>query len=127
MKEYNSIEFGERLNNIMLDNDMTPDKLARMLGCGTRTIQYWLDGESDPTVQYLYEICRIFNVSADYILFGEYVEDKHIKKKVIKALSVFGGVAYECPCCGNDVVEDAKLHDYCSWCGQRLDWGEDDE
>lgn len=38
-------------------------------------------------------------------------------------LGTFGGTDYECKNCGSDVrYED----EYCRWCGQKLDWGDEE-
>ncbi|MCM0706519.1 hypothetical protein NBH08_16575 [Faecalicatena sp. BF-R-105] len=45
-------------------------------------------------------------------------------KKPQAVLSVFGGTAYECRNCGDEVQ---KYLPYCPWCGQMQDWSDVDE
>lgn len=46
------------------------------------------------------------------------------KQNVIKPIAVlgtFGGTEYECKNCGSNVLYG---HEYCGWCGQKLDWSD---
>ena len=47
-----------------------------------------------------------------------------LPKKPQAVLSVFGGTAYECRNCGDEV---RKYLPYCPWCGQMQDWSDVDE
>lgn len=47
-----------------------------------------------------------------------------LPKKPQAVLSVFGGTAYECRNCGDEVQ---KYLPYCPWCGQMQDWSDVDE
>lgn len=47
------------------------------------------------------------------------------KQNVIKPIAVlgtFGGTEYECKNCGSNVPYG---HEYCDWCGQKLDWSDE--
>ena len=49
--------------------------------------------------------------------------EKQIDKKPIAVLGTFGGTDYECRNCGNDVRYGDE---YCRWCGQKLDWRDEE-
>lgn len=117
-----SMEFGERLQQIMEYYDISTDKLSELLGCGTRTIQQWLDGEADPSVMYLYKICLIFSVSADYMLFGksiyqciadgpEQVSEEKYKEKLERAIKLLENETGRCPGnCNRKLVKKKKCY-----------------
>lgn len=48
---------------------------------------------------------------------------KQTDEKPTAVLGTFGGTDYECKNCGSDVCYGDE---YCRWCGQKLDW-EDEE
>ena len=45
--------------------------------------------------------------------------EKQKPKKPSKGCGIFGETAYNCPYCGDEV---RYLSEYCSSCGQKLDW-----
>ena len=49
--------------------------------------------------------------------------ETQIDEKPTAVLGTFGGTDYECKNCGNNVCYGDE---YCRWCGQKLDW-EDEE
>ncbi len=49
--------------------------------------------------------------------------EKQTDEKPTAVLGIFGGTDYECKNCGSDVCYGDE---YCRWCGQKLDW-EDEE
>ena len=49
--------------------------------------------------------------------------EKQIDEKPTAVLGTFGGTAYECKNCGSNVCYGDK---YCRWCGQKLDWSDEE-
>lgn len=50
--------------------------------------------------------------------------EKQTDEKPTAVLGTFGGTEYECKNCGSDVCYGDE---YCRWCGQKLDWSDEDE
>ena len=50
--------------------------------------------------------------------------EKQTDEKHTAVLGTFGGKEYECKNCGSDVCYGDE---YCRWCGQKLDWSDEDE
>ena len=50
--------------------------------------------------------------------------EKQTDEKPTAVLGTFGGTDYECKNCGSDVCYGDE---YCRWCGQKLDWSDEDE
>ena len=59
---------GDRLKEIRRDHGDTQEMLARKLGVSTPTVSKWEQGESDPNVKTLIRICRLYNVTSDFLL-----------------------------------------------------------
>jgi len=59
---------GQRLSEIRKDHGHTQEQLAKILLVSKHTIQSWEQGKSHPTVTALMHICKLYQVSADYLL-----------------------------------------------------------
>lgn len=59
---------GERIKEIRIDNKLSQTKFGEMLNVSQDTVSLWEKGKSYPSVEFLYKICLLFDVSADYIL-----------------------------------------------------------
>jgi len=58
----------ERIRETRERNGLTQAALAKRLGVTRSAVNSWEIGVSAPSAQYLIELCKLFNVSADYIL-----------------------------------------------------------
>lgn len=71
-KHYNqTVGFSDRLNQILYDRNISAQKLAKLVGMERKTVYTWTNGYSMPNSLILARICKVLNVSADYLLFGE--------------------------------------------------------
>ena len=59
---------GERLKEIRRDHHDTQESLAKKLGFSTPTVSKWEQGQSNPDLDTLVQICRMYHVTADYLL-----------------------------------------------------------
>jgi len=59
---------GERLQEIRRDHGDTQQSLAEKLRVSKPTVQAWERGKSSPGHDMLVTICRMYDVSADYLL-----------------------------------------------------------
>ncbi len=65
---WNMNKFGERLKELRIECDKSRKTLAKELNVLERTISFWELGQRECDFDMLIKICRLFNVSADYIL-----------------------------------------------------------
>lgn len=71
-KHYNQIEgFADRLSKLMHDRNISGKRLADLIGMERKAVYMWTNGYSMPNSLILARICKVLNVSADYLLFGE--------------------------------------------------------
>jgi len=59
---------GDRLKEVRKDHGDTQQTVANKLQVSKYTIQSWEQGKSEPSHELLICICRLYQVSADYLL-----------------------------------------------------------
>ena len=64
------MDFSQNLCNIMKAHGISKAKLARQLGVSPSTITNWLEGRCKPGIEKMREMCKFFQVTADYLLTG---------------------------------------------------------
>lgn len=57
-----------RMKDIREDKDLSQKAIAEMLGEHTTTYQRWEQGVTEVPTHIIVALCKIYNVSADYIL-----------------------------------------------------------
>lgn len=64
-------EIGRRIRNFRTENSMTQAQLAESLDISTNFISEVETGKKNISLDILCRLCRHYNISADYILFGK--------------------------------------------------------
>ena len=66
--------FGKNLRRIMEEKEITQTKLAEMIGSSKcSTIRHWLDGTVEPSLYYVLQVCKAFEITPNDILgYSEY-------------------------------------------------------
>lgn len=59
---------GERLQDVRKDNNDTQAALAQKLQVSLATVQSWEQDKSSPSHEMLVAICRMYQISSDYLL-----------------------------------------------------------
>lgn len=62
------ILFKERIAEALKLSGISQKRLAEMLKISESNITNWKKGENLPSVEVLFKLCKIFDVSADYLL-----------------------------------------------------------
>lgn len=60
--------FSKNLKRLRLEKGLTQVQLAKSIGVGQSTLNYWENGKSDITSFYLVKLCTTLKVSADELL-----------------------------------------------------------
>lgn len=77
-------EIGARLEEIIesQSNKCCPkrEQLAKKLGVSRSTLCNYLNGSNSPNCEFLYDFSKEYQVSVDYLLFGDdmTIEDRHL-------------------------------------------------
>lgn len=74
-KHYSPEGFTERLKELWLLSGLTQIEIAQRIGYDRKSIAAWINGDYVPNILALARLCSVFNVSADYLLFGKEKED----------------------------------------------------
>lgn len=69
-----------RVRDLREDKDWTQEQVAKMLGKQTTTYRRWETGEREIPTHIVKQLCKIYNISSDYIL-GFTDEPKELPKK----------------------------------------------
>ena len=77
-QEINKIESGKRLKSFRKENHLTQTKLATFLNTSFTNISTYERGINYINTNYLYTICKKFNISADYLL-GKIDKPKYLE------------------------------------------------
>lgn len=62
------IQYNERLKNMREDRDWTQEQVAKKMKTTKQQISKYENSKQDMTVQVFRKLCKIYNVSANYIL-----------------------------------------------------------
>ncbi len=65
------MEIGERLQQLRKEKGISQEKLAEQLHVTRQAISKWETGQSYPDLDNLGALCKLYGVTADYILYGE--------------------------------------------------------
>ncbi|HIT84838.1 MAG TPA: helix-turn-helix transcriptional regulator [Candidatus Ornithomonoglobus intestinigallinarum] len=67
MKQLNA-EYIKKIRDLREDNDLTQEDVARYLGTSQTMYARYERGANELPVRHLIKLCRLYGVSADYIL-----------------------------------------------------------
>ncbi|WP_302160973.1 helix-turn-helix domain-containing protein [uncultured Ruminococcus sp.] len=79
---------GEKIKYLRESAGLTQAELARILGLSRSGVNAWEMGLSIPSTQYIVELAKTFNVSADYLLGIEETSTISVKGLTEKQISV---------------------------------------
>ena len=69
--KFASREIGQNLRSLMKQHDMTVKDLQKILGLSCpQTIYHWLNGDSVPTIDNLYNLSHHFDICINELLMG---------------------------------------------------------
>ena len=77
---------GERLAEVQKDHGDTQKELAEKVNVVVHTVSSWEQEKSEPSHELLVKICRLYNISSDYLLGLSDVDPAYIRRKT-EALS----------------------------------------
>lgn len=72
---------GERLKEVRKDNGDTQERLANQLSVSVHSVRAWEQETSSPSHDMLVVICRMYEVSSDYLLGLTDADPRYIENK----------------------------------------------
>lgn len=70
-KNYSPEGLAQRLKILCLKSGLTQTQIGAHVGTNRTTIYRWTEGTRTPDITSLARLCKLFGVSADYLLFGK--------------------------------------------------------
>lgn len=70
-------DFATRLGRAIYRKGISQRELAERVGVSPATISYWCNNGNWMSTKYLADTCRVLEVSADWLLFGEKTDGKN--------------------------------------------------
>ena len=61
-------QFCKRIKELRLENKLTQRQIAEKLHIAHVSYLHWEHGKTEPSINSICELCKIFEVSADYLL-----------------------------------------------------------
>ncbi len=61
-------KFKDRLNEALIENDISQNTLARKISMSQSVVNNYCTGKREPSLDVLISICKVLNISADYLL-----------------------------------------------------------
>ena len=65
------MELNERIIQARKQAGLTQEQLGERLGVSRQAVSKWESGQANPDVTYITEMCKLFQVSADWLLLGK--------------------------------------------------------
>ena len=94
------MELYERISLARKKAGLSQEQLGEKLGVSRQAVSKWESGQTNPDVAYITEMCRLFGVSADWLLLGE----EHADERPPALCPSCGGIVTPmdkfCPACG---------------------------
>ena len=60
--------FCQRLKELRTEKRISQPELAKLVGVSKGMISFWENAINEPTISNLIKLCKIFDVSSDYLL-----------------------------------------------------------
>ncbi len=60
--------YGKRIRELRIENKLTQKQFAKFVNVDFRTVSFWETERYEPNLKQLETICRVFEVSSDYII-----------------------------------------------------------
>ena len=70
--------FAARLEGLLLEYGLQAPELAQLIGARPATVYGWLNGKTEPNLEYLNKLARVFRCTTNKLLRGvEYRNEDH--------------------------------------------------
>ena len=78
----NNEQMGKRIRELRESRGLTQDALSEILSVGANVIGCYERGEYGPSKKIMFQLCQYFDVSTDYLLYGETENVEDIMEQV---------------------------------------------
>lgn len=100
------IIIGDNIRHLREQLNLRQDELGEKVGVGGATISSWEKGRTEPNMGYVQKLADFFNVTTDYLIFGN-TPSNIIPLEKAKKVPILGTI-----CAGNGVWCEESFSDY---------------
>lgn len=100
------MELYERIALSRKKAGLSQEQLGEKLGVSRQAVSKWESGQTNPDVAYVTEMCRLFGVSADWLLLGEEHADERPPAQCPRCGGIVTPMDNFCPACGFGLHSD---------------------
>ena len=97
------MELHERIALGRKQAGLSQEQLGEQLGVSRQAVSKWESGQTNPDVAYLSQMCRLFGVSADWLLLGDESAAESVPARCPSCQTVITGLDKFCPNCGRNL------------------------
>ena len=102
------MELYERISLARKKAGLSQEQLGEKLGVSRQAVSKWESGQTNPDVAYITEMCRLFGVSADWLLLGEEHADERPPALCPSCRGIVTPMDNFCPACGFNLHSKAE-------------------
>lgn len=102
------MELKERIALARKQAGLSQEQLGEKLGVSRQAVSKWESGQTNPDVAYLTEMCRLFGVSADWLLLGEESAMETVPARCPGCQFIVTGLDKFCPNCGRSLEKEGQ-------------------
>lgn len=103
------MELSERIAQVRKQAGLSQEQLGEKLGVSRQAVSKWESGQTNPDISYITAMCQLFNVSSDWLLFGEYCDPAVTPTHCPGCQAIVTERDKFCPNCGRNLKEPAEL------------------
>lgn len=97
------MELHERIALARKQAGLSQEQLGEKLGVSRQAVSKWESGQTNPDIAYVSQMCRLFGVSADWLLLGEESAKESAPARCPDCQTVITGLDKFCPNCGRSL------------------------
>ena len=97
---------GERIALARKKAGLSQEQLGDRLGVSRQAVSKWESDQTNPDVAYVAQMCRLLEVSSDWLLLGEEREADGAPRRCPHCQGVVTGLEKFCPSCGQSLAEE---------------------
>ena len=96
---------GERIALARKKAGLSQEQLGEMLGVSRQAVSKWESSQTNPDVAYVAQMCRLLEVSSDWLLLGE---ESFAPARCPGCQSIISGLDQFCPACGRSLHSETQ-------------------
>ena len=110
---------GERIALARKQAGLSQEQLGEKLGVSRQAVSKWESSQTNPDVAYVAQMCRLLEVSSDWLLLGEESACSTAPERCTGCQGIVSGLDQYCPSCGRNLrggyailLQAPKSHTY---------------